>query len=104
MGSGPRLTAQTLKILGTLMTDKSDGLSGAEIGRATKLPSGTLYPILLRLEQAGWLESCWEAETPQELGRPRRRFYQLTGIGERNAKSAFRDVTSTIGGFEWEQL
>jgi DNA-binding PadR family transcriptional regulator len=103
MGSGPRVTTQTLKVLGTLMTHNSDGLSGAEIGRAAKLPSGTLYPILLRLEQAGWLESRWEAETPQELGRPRRRFYQLTGIGARNAKSAFRDVTSTIGGFEWQR-
>jgi PadR family transcriptional regulator PadR len=103
MGSAPRLTTQTLKVLGTLMTHNSDGLSGAEIGRATKLPSGTLYPILLRLEQAGWLESHWEAETPQELGRPRRRFYQLTGIGATKAKSAFRDVTSTIGRFVWQR-
>jgi PadR family transcriptional regulator PadR len=85
------------------MTRNPDGLSGAEIGRSAKLQSGTLYPILLRLEQAGWLESRWEAESPQELGRPRRRFYQLTGIGARRAKSAFRDVTSTIGGLAWQK-
>lgn len=103
MGSEPRLSTQTLKVLGTLMTHSPDCVSGAEIGRAAKLHSGTLYPILLRLEQAGWLESRWEAETPQELGRPRRRFYQLTGIGARNAKSAFRDVTSTIGGLAWQK-
>jgi PadR family transcriptional regulator PadR len=104
MATEPRLTTQTLKVLGTLLTHDSDGLSGAEIGRAAKLQSGTLYPILLRLEQAGWLKSHWESETPQELGRPRRRFYQLTGIGARKATSAFRDVTSTIGGLAWRRF
>jgi PadR family transcriptional regulator, regulatory protein PadR len=103
MGIEPRLTTQTLKVLGTLMTRNPDGLSGAEIGRSAKLQSGTLYPILLRLEQAGWLKSRWEAATPQELGRPRRRFYQLTGIGARNAKAGFRDVTATIGELAWQR-
>jgi DNA-binding PadR family transcriptional regulator len=104
MGNEPRLSAQALKVLGTLLTPNDSGLSGAEIGRATKLQSGTLYPILLRLEQAGWLKSQWETDSPQELGRPRRRFYKLTGHGARHAKSAFRDVTSTIGGLVWERL
>jgi len=53
MGSGPQLTTQTLKILGTLMNNSPDALSGAEIGRITRLKSGTLYPILFRLEKAG---------------------------------------------------
>src|SRR5258708_30025627 len=101
MGNEPRLTAQALKVLGTLMAQSPDALSGAEICRITKLRSGTLYPILLRLEQSGWLQSKWETETPRELGRPRRRFYQLTGVGARKAKSAFQDVTSTIGGLAW---
>ena len=102
MGNEPRLTTQTLKVLGTLMAHNGDGLSGAEIGRVAKLHSGTLYPILLRLEQAGWLKGHWEAEAPQELGRPRRRFYQLTGTGARNAKLAFNDVTSTLGDLAWQ--
>jgi DNA-binding PadR family transcriptional regulator len=102
MGMEVRLTAQTFKVLGALLTHSPDAISGAEIGRAATLQSGTLYPILLRLEQAGWLESRWEVETPQELGRPRRRFYQLTGVGESKAKSAFRDITSTLGGLAWQ--
>lgn len=101
MGTGPQLTTQTLKVLGTLMNNRPDGLSGAEIGRATRLQSGTLYPILLRLEQAGWLESYWETETPQELGRPRRRFYQLTAVGAKSAKAGLQDLTSAIGGLAW---
>jgi len=103
MDKGPQLTTQTLKVLGTLMNNRPDGLPGIEIGRAARLQSGTLYPILSRLERAGWLESYWEAETPQELGRPRRRFYQLTAIGARNAKAAIRDLTSSIGGLAWDR-
>jgi PadR family transcriptional regulator, regulatory protein PadR len=103
MANGPQLTTQTLKVLGTLLNNRPDALSGADIGRTTKLQSGTLYPILLRLEQAGWLESYWEPETPQELGRPRRRFYQLTAIGARTAKEGIRDFTSTIGELAWRR-
>ena len=89
MGIGqPRTTAQTLKVVATLMSRIQDEMSGAEIARSTKLASGTLYPILLRLEEAGWVESRWETEDPHELGRPRRRFYRVTGAGARRAGTA----------------
>lgn len=103
MAKGPQLTTQTFKVLGALLNNRPDALSGADIGRATRLQSGTLYPILLRLEQAGWVESYWESETPQELGRPRRRFYQLTAVGARTAKEGFRDFASTIGELAWRR-
>ena len=79
----PRLTIQTLKVLAAFSSATEDGLSGAEIAKLTGLLSGTLYPILLRLEQAGWLKSQWEQGDPQVLGRPRRRLYRMTGLGER---------------------
>jgi PadR family transcriptional regulator, regulatory protein PadR len=47
----------------------------------TGRPSGTVYPILLDLEQQGLLQSAWELRTPQELGRPQRRYYWLTSSG-----------------------
>jgi PadR family transcriptional regulator, regulatory protein PadR len=97
----PRLTAQTLKVLAILMSHADDELSGAEIGRTTKLASGTLYPILLRLEDAGWAESRWEVENPHELRRPRRRFYQITGVGMRKARLAFRELTLPLKEFAW---
>jgi PadR family transcriptional regulator, regulatory protein PadR len=62
MDKQPRLSSQTRKVLATLMSCPGDELSGAEIG--TKLASGTLYPILFRLEGAGWLQSRWEVEDP----------------------------------------
>ncbi len=83
------------------MSRTQDEISGAEIARSTKLSSGTLYPILLRLEEAEWVESRWETEDPRELGRPRRRFYQATGIGMREARSAFREVVLSLKEFAW---
>jgi PadR family transcriptional regulator, regulatory protein PadR len=97
----PRLTAQTLKVLAILMSRTQDEISGAEIARSTNLPSGTLYPILMRLEDAGWAESRWETEDPRELGRPRRRFYQVTGVGAKEARSALREVALSLKEFGW---
>ena len=101
MRSQPRMSAQTIKVLGALMASSHDELSGAEIGRATKLASGTLYPILARLEQAGWFESRWESEQPRALGRPRRRLYRITAIGVRNARAIYRDLQPALRGFAW---
>jgi hypothetical protein len=50
---------------------------GYDIAREVGLKSGTLYPILIRLADRGWLEACWEDEQP--AGRPRRHLYRLTG-------------------------
>ncbi len=97
----PRITGPTLKVMGTLVTSPSPEMSGVEITLATKLSSGTLYPILIRLEAAGWLESRWEADEPTELGRPRRRFYRVTGVGAAKARSAFEDLAPASGWPAW---
>jgi PadR family transcriptional regulator PadR len=75
-------------------------LSGAQIGRTTKLPTGTLYPILLRLERARWVESHWEVGDPHVLGRPRQRFYRITALGARSAAAA-REVQAAFGTLAW---
>lgn len=66
-------------------------LWGLRICEQTRLGSGTVYPILDRLVQFGWVESYWEAAQPS--GRPRRRFYSITGTGraEYAAARAARD-------------
>ena len=66
------------------MASPATELSGAEIAKHAKLASGTLYPILMRLEEAGWLKSRWEAGDPTLLGRPRRRLYRITAKGVKN--------------------
>ncbi len=53
---------------------------GFEIMEATGLPSGTVYPVLRRLERGGFLVSTWEDPAVALAdGRPRRRMYKLTG-------------------------
>jgi PadR family transcriptional regulator PadR len=61
---------------------------GLELIEATGLRGGTLYPLVARLERAGWLESEWEP--PAEEGRPRRRYYRLTREGAARAERTLR--------------
>lgn len=56
---------------------------GFDVMDATGLPSGTVYPILRRLEVEGLVRSRWEKpDTAQREGRPPRRYYELTAAGE----------------------
>jgi DNA-binding PadR family transcriptional regulator len=52
---------------------------GYELSKATDLKSGTLYPILIRLSDLGYLDSRWKESEQQ--GRPPRHVYRLTAIG-----------------------
>ena len=97
----PQMTRQTLMVLLAILNAEAGELSGVEIGREAKLKSGTLYPILMRLEACGWLESRWETEEPQALGRPRRRFYKATGIGATRARAATEELAPMMGRLAW---
>jgi DNA-binding PadR family transcriptional regulator len=56
---------------------------GFDIMDATGLPSGTVYPILRRLDREGLLTSTWERQADaQREQRPPRRYYEITGRGE----------------------
>jgi PadR family transcriptional regulator PadR len=101
MANEPRITGPTLKVLGAVLSAARTELSGADIAASTKLASGTLYPILFRLERAGWLKSRWEDDEPQRLGRPRRRFYRVTPLGARAATSAFKDLEPSFARGAW---
>jgi PadR family transcriptional regulator PadR len=84
-----RMSLQTLRVLESFLENPTDELSGADVQKRGSLASGTLYPILLRLESAGWLVSRWEAVDPSSVGRPRRRLYRLTASGLRRATEVF---------------
>jgi DNA-binding PadR family transcriptional regulator len=78
-----------------------EGRSGADISRVLGIASGTLYPLLARLEVAGWLKSEWERVDPAEAGRPRRRFYKLTGHGQTSASRALAELQTSPGVLVW---
>lgn len=103
MAAEPRMSGPTLKVLRLyLMTPRADR-SGAEISKASGVGAGTLYPMLARLEEAGWFESEWENVDPKEVGRPRRRFYRMTGLGQTRARAALEElqIPSFDGGAAW---
>lgn len=80
----PQLTRQTMQVLYILMRT-GEPLAGSEIAAASRLASGTLYPILIRTEEAGWIKSEWE-DRDQEGTEPRRRLYSVTALGARRAR------------------
>jgi PadR family transcriptional regulator, regulatory protein PadR len=83
------MSLQTLKALEAFLENPTGELSGADVHKRSGIASGTLYPILLRLEAAGWFVSRWETIDPASAGRPRRRLYRLTRVGLARASSVF---------------
>ncbi|MGH3897746.1 MAG: PadR family transcriptional regulator [Pseudonocardiaceae bacterium] len=76
------MTLQTQLVLRALLDEPSKERYGLELCDLVGLPSGTIYPILARLEQVGWVDSAWEDPAAHEAARrPRRRFYRLTPDG-----------------------
>jgi DNA-binding PadR family transcriptional regulator len=84
--AGPRLTSSVLKVMAALLADPDAEHYGLRLMQQTGLPSGTLYPILVRLERAGWVRSRWEQVDPAAEGRPTRRYYRLTAEGAAEAR------------------
>ncbi|MER6128631.1 helix-turn-helix transcriptional regulator [Streptomyces sp. NPDC001795] len=103
----PQMTPHTQTVLRALLgqgadgerrtTILSEGLYGLELSRMTDLPNGTLFPLLERLRQAGWVERYWEQDEIAEAeGRPRRRFYRLTDKGAEQAPLAIAAATAAV--------
>ncbi len=88
-----RMSLQTLRVLEVFLDAPADELSGADVIKRGGLASGTLYPILFRLESAGWFVSRWEGIDPAAAGRPRRRFYRLTPTGLQQASTVLASFT-----------
>lgn len=71
-------------LLATLAEAGKDWSHGYDLARRAGIKSGTLYPLLIRLEAQGHLEAEWQA--PAEPGRPPRHAYRLTKDGLKLAR------------------
>ena len=97
MGQAIRLSSQTRVLLSALLERASQWRYGYDLSRETDLKAGTLYPILMRLSDARWLEARWaESSSP---GRPPRHMYRLTQDGRSwartaTARTATKEVTA----------
>ncbi len=86
------MTIPTQLVLRALLDEPTRELYGVEIGDEAGLPSGTVHPILARLEGVGWVESRWEDIDPRVEGRPARRYYKLTSTGVQNTRHALANA------------
>lgn len=99
------LTYQTALVLAALAAGRHHGF---DIMDATDLPSGTVYPILRRLDDEGLVRSRWERDTvARREQRPQRRYYELTSAGEAKlaeARARYRALATLAAhlGRRWE--
>ena len=82
-----RITAATVDVLSVLDASR-EPCWGLLIIKSSGRPAGSVYPILERLETAGWVTSSWEADDNRT--GPRRRYYELTEDGALAARAAIR--------------
>lgn len=80
MPNASKLSYTAVLVLQTISSGYSYGFDVMEV---TDLPSGTVYPILRRLEQQGLIKSSWETQkTAFADQRPPRKYYRLTREGK----------------------
>jgi PadR family transcriptional regulator PadR len=74
-----KCSRQTLVVLADSIKQPRTWKHGYELSKDTGLKSGTLYPILVRLSEKGFLDSRWQQA--ERSGRPPRHVYRLTATG-----------------------
>jgi DNA-binding PadR family transcriptional regulator len=91
------LSKSSAKVLRVFVDDPTREQYGFGLMRSTRVKSGSLYPILERYERLGWIEGYDESIDEHAEGRPRRRLYRLTAMGEREARKAVAEFYRDIG-------
>jgi transcriptional regulator len=92
-GSLTLMVLKTLEALGPLhgyrLARRIEQISGNQLA----MNQGTLYPALVKLEQAGWITSEW---SESESGR-RVKLYALSRAGRQRLRTAEADWKQTTG-------
>jgi PadR family transcriptional regulator, regulatory protein PadR len=86
----PNRSKQTLLVLQSLLEARMSWKHGYELSQLTRLKSGTLYPLLMRLSEQGLLEDRWEES--DIAGRPPRHAYRLSSSGRAFAREALSET------------
>ena len=89
-----KLTGPLERVLRVMLSDPTARHYGYDLMKAAKLPSGTLYPMLARLQQEGFVDAEWEAQREDAGGRPPRKYYRLTAEGLRVTRIELAQASS----------
>jgi DNA-binding PadR family transcriptional regulator len=87
-----KMTAPLERVLRAFLADPADPRYGYDLMKAAGLKSGTLYPLLGRLEDEKLVTSAWE--TPQQDGQRPRKYYRLTAKGAEVARLELAQVSA----------
>lgn len=90
------MTLAVAKVLRVFLEDPAEPRYGYELMRLTGFPSGKLYPILARMQSAGWLVKEVEDIDPATAGRPARRLYRLTSSGAEIARIELAELSGQL--------
>jgi len=93
MSRRPNLSEQSRTALASFLARPQEWRYGYDITRETGLKSGTLYPLLMRLHDQGFLEAEWRPSA--KAGRPARHAYRLTASGTALARE-MRPATAVV--------
>lgn len=86
------MTELTKKILKIFLDDPDRQLYGLQLANALHKPYGSVLPLLIKLEKAGWLETDLENIDPTVEGRPKRKYYMITSTGKANARPVIEEM------------
>ena len=86
------MTAPLERVLRAFLEDPAKPRYGYDLMRAAGLKSGTLYPLLGRLEEEKLVTSAWEI--PQQDGQRPRKYYRLTAAGAEVARQELAQVSA----------
>jgi PadR family transcriptional regulator, regulatory protein PadR len=89
-----RPSPQTVAVVLALADTRSGWRHGYDLCKQLDLQAGTVYPILMRLNERGQVETTWEADPP--AGRPARHLYRLSGAGAELAEQLRTPATTEI--------
>ena len=87
------LSPKMVDVIKIFLGDPSKEWYGMELMRATRQPSGTMYPILAKFERNGWLSRGKESIDPTVEGRPARQFYRITGAAVTAARLQLAELS-----------
>ena len=87
------ITPKMATVLKVFLEDPDQPRYGFELMKLTGMASGSLYPMLARLEAAGWLTRGRESVDPRATGRPARTHYTITGAAASAARVQLAELS-----------
>ena len=93
MSRNRSLSDHARRVLAVLLDAQGRWSYGYELAKLANVKSGTLYPLLMRLEARGYLEAEWQQ--PTDRGRLPRHGYRLTAEGRRLARESLPSANAS---------